>query len=95
MTDDNLFPPEIQRLYINAVAARGGAFDLTLDLGYALPSESLDQPSNPDWLVRVSMSWEHAASLIGVLQGAIQEYEKQVGALPPVDKLQTIRRSEP
>lgn len=78
----------IQRLYVNAIAVRGGSFDLTLDLGYGVAAESPDQiPNPPEWLARVSMSWEHALALTRLLDQAIKQYEEQVGPLPDVEKL--------
>jgi hypothetical protein len=95
MTDQHPIDPQIAaapgadipRLYVNAIGIRGGAFDVTLDLGYSLPGDSPDQPPPaPEWLARVSMSWEHAASLIRLLSGSIKQYEDQVGPLPDVEK---------
>jgi hypothetical protein len=81
---------DIPRLYVNAVAIRGGAFDVTLDLGYSVPADSPDKPpSMPEWLARVSMSWEHAAALMRFIETAIKQYEEQVGQLPDVEKIRT------
>jgi hypothetical protein len=96
MTDQNPKQPEITlaatdvpRLYVNAVAVRGGSFDVSLDLGFAVPGDSPDQPAPaPEWLARMTMSWEHAASLMRILEGAIKQYEDQVGPLPDVEKAQ-------
>jgi Protein of unknown function (DUF3467) len=78
----------IPRLYVNVIAIRGGAFDLTLDLGYGVPPASPDQPPEPpEWLARVAMSWEHAATLVRFLENAIKQYEDQVGQLPDVEKI--------
>jgi Protein of unknown function (DUF3467) len=96
MTDQNPIDPKllpsaganIPRLYVNAIAIRGGAFDVTLDLGYSVPADSPDQaPNAPEWITRVSMSWEHAATFMRFLESAIKQYEDQVGQLPDVEKL--------
>lgn len=97
MTDQNppidpslLIPADadVPRLYVNAVVIRGGAFDVTLDMGYSVAPHSPDQaPIPPDWLARVSMSWEHAATLMRFLENAIKQYEEQVGQLPEVEKI--------
>jgi hypothetical protein len=79
---------DIPRLYVNAVAIRGGAFDVTLDLGYSIPADSPGQaPHAPEWLARVSMSWEHANAFKRFLENAIKQYETQAGELPDVEKL--------
>ena len=74
-------------MYVNAAAVRGGAFDLTIDLGYGTPPPPGEPPEPPEWLARVSMSWEHAAALMSFLQQAIKQYEEQVGRLPDVEKI--------
>jgi hypothetical protein len=38
-------------------------------------------------LVRVAMSWEHAAAVVALLQRQIAEYEKRVGTLPNLDRI--------
>jgi hypothetical protein len=86
---------DVPRLYVNAVVIRGGAFDVTLDLGYSVAPGTPDQPPEaPDWLARVSMSWEHAASLIRFLEGAIKQYEEQVGSLPDIEKVRMQAQAE-
>jgi hypothetical protein len=79
-----------RRIYVNNVGIRGGAFDLTLDLGYGVPPSSPDQPPEPpEWLTRVSMSWEHAVALRDLLDGAIKQYQDLAGQLPDLEKLRT------
>jgi Protein of unknown function (DUF3467) len=79
---------DVPRLYANAIVIRGGAFDVTLDLGHSVAPGSPDQPPEaPVWLARVSMSWEHAATLVRFLENAIKQYEDQVGQLPDVEKI--------
>jgi hypothetical protein len=78
----------VPRLYVNAVGIRGGPFDLTLDLGFAVPRGSPDErPEPPEWLARVSMSWEHAVGLIHLLEQSMKQYEEQVGPLPDLAKI--------
>jgi hypothetical protein len=78
----------IPRLYVNAIGIRGGPFDVTLDLGFGPPAASPDQPPEaPEWLARVSMSWEHAAALRRFLEVAIKQFEEQVGPVPNVEKI--------
>jgi len=78
----------VPRLYINNVGVRGGPFDVTLDLGQGYPPASPDEPPTPpQWLARVSMSWEHAIALRLLLDEAIKKYEDLVGRLPDLEKL--------
>lgn len=77
----------LPQLYVNAVVIRGGAFDVTVDLGHSVAPDSPDQPTPPpQWLARMSMSWEHALAFTRFLDGAIKKYEEQVGQLPDVEK---------
>ena len=79
---------DVLRLYINNVGVRGGPFDVTLDLGQGYPPATPDDPQTPpQWLARVSMSWEHAIALRMLLDDAIKKYEDLVGQLPDVEKL--------
>jgi hypothetical protein len=81
-------PAALPQLYTNTVLMRGGAFEITFDLGFAVPAESPDQaPQPPQWLARVSMSWEHAVAFNRFLAKAIHEYQERVGQLPDVEKL--------
>lgn len=82
-------------LYVNAVGVRGGAFDITLDLGYSVPPNppaDAETPPSVDWLARVTMSWEHATVLARVLAGAVEKYEEQIGQQLP--DLESLRVSE-
>jgi hypothetical protein len=100
MTDQNpiqnpidpslLIPAEadVPRLYVNSVVIRGGAFDVTLDLGHSVsPALPGQPPEAPKWLARVSMSWEHAVTLTRFLENAIKQYEDQAGSLPDMEKI--------
>ena len=64
------------RVYTNVMAAHGGPFDVTLDFGYRAGKDP-----NPEFDVRVSMSWEHAVSMVAILQRLIEQYESQVESL--------------
>lgn len=58
------------------MAAHGGPFDVTLDFGHRV-----EQTDEPTFEVRVAMSWEHAISMVAVLQAQIEQYESQVPSL--------------
>ena len=62
--------------------AWGGPFDMTIDFGYRTDAEV-----EPATQVRVTTSWEHVASMVKVLQAFVDEYEKQAGKLPDLEKL--------
>lgn len=59
--------------------AHGGAYDIALDFGYRA-----DQDVDPDYKVRVSMSWEHAASIVTILQRLVEDYERQVPSISAI-----------
>jgi hypothetical protein len=81
----------VPRLYVNAVGVRGGAFDLTLDLGFSVPPGTPDEPPQPpEWLARVSMSWEHAVGFMNLLEQAIKGYEEKVGQLPDLERIRGV-----
>lgn len=82
MTDkpDNTPSAPIEHVYANVMAAHGSAFDIALDFGHRVK----DEP--PEFAVRVSMSWEHAVSMVTVLQNLIEHYQGEVGAVPDVEK---------
>lgn len=61
--------------------AHGGAYDLTLDFGYRA-----DDQEEPVIESRVSMSWEHAVSMVVILERLIEQYESQV---PSVGAIRT------
>jgi hypothetical protein len=70
--------PPPPRVHTNAMAARGGPFDLTLDFGYRANPED-----EPEVGVRVTMSWEHALAMIKAMQVLVDAYQEQVGASLP------------
>jgi hypothetical protein len=49
---------------------------LTLDFGFQ-PEQEID----PEFEVRISMSWEHALTLSRILDRVVAEWEKQVPSL--------------
>ena len=67
-----------QHVYSNFIAAAGGAFDLTLDFGHKVGE------SDPDYAVRVSMSWEQALSFHAMLGRVISNFEEKIGPIPNV-----------
>jgi len=77
----------MQLIYANVAGIRGGAFDCSLELGYAIPPGGGEEPQPPQWLARVAMSWEHARALHGLLGTQIAQYESQVGDLPNIELL--------
>lgn len=58
------------------MAANGGPYDVTLSFGYRV-----DHADEPTYEVRVAMSWEHAMTMVAVMQGQIEQYESQVPSL--------------
>jgi hypothetical protein len=74
-------------VYANAVGARGGAFDISLEFGYVVPPGEGEAPPVPNWRVRVAMSWEHARAMLQLLEEQIQAYEDKVGPIPDIERL--------
>ena len=66
------------------MAIAAGPFDVTLIFGQQ--DNAARSPANPAppsaELVRVSMSWAHAKSMIPLLARIVAEYEQQVGEIP-------------
>jgi hypothetical protein len=92
-TDPNTATGEMDRpkgglIYVNATRTLGGAFDLTLDLGYQRGAEP------PDWVVSVAMSWEHAQALAASLEDVLKRYQDQVGPLPDIQRLRVEKTQE-
>ena len=77
-----------QRVYANHTQLRGAAFDVALDFGY----QSGDEPA--EILVRVAMSWEHAAAIASLLNEHLAEYQKTVGKLPDVQAVARRQQEE-
>lgn len=84
----------MQLLYTNVAGIRGGAFDCSLELGYAIPPGGDEEPSVPQWLARVAMSWEHARALYNLLGDAIAKYEDQAGKLPDLERLRVVEAND-
>lgn len=70
----------IQKVYANAVAAIGSPYDVTLDFGQKVGE------ADPDFAVRIAMSWEHALSLMKLLQRLIEDFEGKAGTVPDVQR---------
>lgn len=74
-----------QQVYANAVKINGGAFDvmLTFGLQQVPPNGAPEQEQPPvDEVVRVSMSWGHAKSMIPLLARMVADYESKYGEVP-------------
>lgn len=69
------------RIYSNAIAIQGGAFDLAIDFGQRAGTD------DPTFEARVFMSWEHAISLQAALTRVLDDYQEKVGRLPDVESL--------
>jgi hypothetical protein len=78
----------MERYYSNTVQAHSGPYDLTLDFGQTVVA------SEVEYDVRVSMSWEHAVSLVLVLQRLIENYQEQLGPLPDITSKLKILQAE-
>jgi hypothetical protein len=73
-----------EKVYTNAVAISGGPFDVTLVFGLQQqerPDRPGDRPAVEE-VVRVSMSWGHAKSMIPLLARVVADYESKVGEIP-------------
>lgn len=78
--------PQLQRIpapetqvYSNAVVATGGPFDIAIDFGVRAGDEPIQG------VVRVTMSYEHLASMLSVLDGLLKQYTETFGELPNPD----------
>jgi hypothetical protein len=71
-------------VYTNSMAIAAGPFDITLIFGQQdNGARTATNPAPPSTeLVRVSMSWAHAKSMIPLLARVVAEYEQQVGEIP-------------
>jgi hypothetical protein len=73
-----------EQVYTNAVAINGGPFDVTLVFGLSQqedPGKPQDRPTVQE-VVRVSMSWGHAKSMLPLLARVVAEFESKVGEIP-------------
>ena len=74
----------VELLYANSMAVTAGPFDVTLIFGQQ--DNATRTPANPvpasTEVVRISMSWGHAKSMIPLLARMVAEYEQQVGQIP-------------
>jgi hypothetical protein len=71
------------RVYANVVGLSGGPFDVMLIFGLqqaASPSDVMPGPIEE--VMRVSMSWGHAKSMIPLLARLVADYESKYGELP-------------
>lgn len=72
-----------QQVYANVLGINGGPFDVTLVFGLqqaAVPAREGVPPVTE--VVRVSMSWGHAKSIIPLLAKLVAEYEEANGQVP-------------
>lgn len=67
---------KIPRVYANVVQFHGSPFEVTMDFGSRVEGE------DPDYDVRVAMSWTHAKLMLAVLKEQIEGYERQLGGIP-------------
>ncbi len=89
MSDEAAEPPAwsgpAKQVYANAVKIHGGAFDVMLAFG--LQQGPVDgpedgRPAPVEEVVRVSMSWAHAKSMIPLLARLVADYEAKYGEVP-------------
>jgi hypothetical protein len=66
----------LQEVYANVVNFHGSPFDIAMDFGSRVGDEE------PDYRVRVTMSWQHLKLMLAVLQEQVANYEAQVGHIP-------------
>jgi hypothetical protein len=67
---------KVPQVYANVVTFHGSPFDVAMDFGARVDTEE------PDFEVRVTMSWPHAKLMLAVLQDQVRNYEEKVGAIP-------------
>ncbi len=72
----------IQRLYANAMRVHGGPYDVIMDFGERVPGQE-----EPEWGVRLSMSWEHAVSMVAAIQRVVDEYQETVGKVRDMEQV--------
>lgn len=72
------------QVYANAVKIGGGAFDVMLTFGLQQAADATSEQNQPpiDEVVRVSMSWAHAKSMIPLLARLVADYESKYGEVP-------------
>jgi len=71
----------IPRHHANVFTLKANGFDVALEFGYRASAEEETEP-----VVRVTMSWEHLRVMMPILEGALAEFERQVGPIPRVDE---------
>lgn len=77
-----------QRIYSNRAAMHGGAFDVQIDFGYRRGD------ADPETLVQVVMSWQHAQAVVALLQEQINNYQREIGPLPDIEVARTTPEEE-
>ena len=71
-----------ERLYANALAISGGPFDVTLVFGLQQSAPGSATVPPVEEVVRVSMSWGHAKSIVPLLAKIVADYESANGQVP-------------
>jgi hypothetical protein len=69
------------QLYSNALAAKGAPYDITLVFGRRTGVGDVD------WQAEVTMSWEHARSMLVALEKVVKEYETKMGEIRDIDSV--------
>lgn len=78
-------PQELQNVrgatqhYANVMAAKGGPYDLTIVFGRRAGS------TGPEWDTEVTMSWEHARSMVTAVEQLIKDYEAKMGDIRDIE----------
>jgi hypothetical protein len=67
--------------YANLISSIPGPFDLTIDFGCQVGQE------DPEWLTRVSLSWEEARVLERFIGAAVRVYEQTMGPIRDIEGL--------
>lgn len=72
------------QVYANAVKIGGGGFDVMLTFGLQQVADAASEQNQPPIgeVVRVSMSWAHAKSMIPLLARMVADYESKYGEVP-------------
>jgi hypothetical protein len=76
--------PDEKLVYANWVRLAGTPYDVALDFGY----RTGEGPPN-EAAVHLVMTWEHAKDVLTILGKAVEEYDKNVGAIRDFESVVT------
>lgn len=71
----------VARTYFNALAIRGGPYDVSLDLGQRGEGDEQDVL----WQLHLVTNWEHLKSVATALAQVVESYEAEMGEVRDVE----------